>query len=513
MFWNMLMDPMQTSTTHTAQLATFGIHLPAWPEEPKGCCATGDSIQRGQAYAEGVRLWRAQLRSAAAFDGAADKRIAADMRNLCQHSLWDQGVVRYLLADLKTDNTYERIHAAAKLAIVNARTPGQRLGTAFVLAEDGLLVCALESVKQLIEAQHVSTPECLEILAITVANLSSGKLLQQEVAGGGGGHWLNVVALMSQVSTVLLTAASASSGEINDNSLIRQLDDMAALAANIRPGPEHDERAAIVEVKTRERRKQMRTQGKPLLRTLHHLACTGGTVISKCLAAMPDVALISEVNPSNRHGSTFEPTNPLLLLERSYRQLSNAEIAEGFSQQIHHAYRICARDEVDLIIRDHSHSDFCRGTEPSASCPVADYLDCDYELLSVVTVRHPLDSYLGLLANGWEKHFSPTGLDEYCRRYLAFLDRYSSLPILHYEEFCSQPEVFMKNLCDIIQVSYSKSFLSRFGNIILSGDSGRKDSRAIQARPRRDTPQGVQDDVNSSVAYDRLVSRLGYDSA
>ena len=53
---------MPTSSSLTEQLATLGIQLPAWPEEPEGG-ATGDWIQRGQAYAEGLRLWRVQLRN------------------------------------------------------------------------------------------------------------------------------------------------------------------------------------------------------------------------------------------------------------------------------------------------------------------------------------------------------------------------------------------------------------------------------------------------------------------
>ena len=44
---------MPTSSTLTEQLATLGIHLLDWPEEPDGGGATGDWIQRGQAYAEG----------------------------------------------------------------------------------------------------------------------------------------------------------------------------------------------------------------------------------------------------------------------------------------------------------------------------------------------------------------------------------------------------------------------------------------------------------------------------
>ena len=32
-------------------------------------------------------------------------------------------------------------------------------------------------------------------------------------------------------------------------------------------------------------------------RVLHHMACTGGTLISRCLATMPNVVLLSEIDP------------------------------------------------------------------------------------------------------------------------------------------------------------------------------------------------------------------------
>lgn len=54
---------MPASSTLTEQLATMGVHLPPWPEEPEGD-EPDHWIQRGRAYAEGVRLWRAQLRNA-----------------------------------------------------------------------------------------------------------------------------------------------------------------------------------------------------------------------------------------------------------------------------------------------------------------------------------------------------------------------------------------------------------------------------------------------------------------
>ena len=37
---------------------------------------------------------------------------------------------------------------------------------------------------------------------------------------------------------------------------------------------------------------------KPKLRIIHHLACSGGTLISKCISALPNVYLLSELHPT-----------------------------------------------------------------------------------------------------------------------------------------------------------------------------------------------------------------------
>ncbi len=253
-----------------------------------------------------------------------------------------------------------------------------------------------------------------------------------------------------------------------------------------------------------------RVESKPIIRTLHHLACTGGTVISKCLASMPDVALVSEVNPLNRFGSKFEPTNPLLMLERSYRELSREEIKEDFLGQIGQAVRICAKDGVDLMIRDHSHTDFCRGEAPAGITPICDFLGDDYTLISAITVRHPLDSYLGLLAQGWHQQFSPSTLDEYCSRYLSFLDRYEGLPVMKYEDFCLDPDAFLQKLCALFQVAYAGSYRKRFGQVRLSGDSGRGSKSEISPRIRRPIPEAVELELTTSESFRKLLQKLDY---
>ncbi|MFM7549546.1 MAG: hypothetical protein ACKO8I_11910 [Cyanobacteriota bacterium] len=250
---------------------------------------------------------------------------------------------------------------------------------------------------------------------------------------------------------------------------------------------------------------------KVVIRTVHHMACTGGTVISKCIAAMPKVALVSEVNPLNRFGAKFEPTNTLLLLERSYRELTLEEIKDDFLSQINRASMICSADGVNLVIRDHSHSDFCRGKEVSEVAPIVDFLSKEYELLSVITVRHPLDSYLGLLAQGWQRQFEPSTLEEYSKRYLAFLSKYEALPIRRYEDFCLNPQPFMEDLCNLLKIDYSSEFLYRFGEVNLTGESGRTSTTEISPRERRPVPEEVTDEIAHSQAYSDLLVRLGYD--
>ena len=263
--------------------------------------------------------------------------------------------------------------------------------------------------------------------------------------------WIEAVQFHLEATRLLATAASHASGEASREAVLEWLETLEQLAGH--KGGAGNEHGAIQQVVAREQRKRSQNHGKPLLRSIHHLACTGGTVISQCLAAMPQVVLISEVNPLNRFGSRFEPTNPLLQLERSYRQFSIEEIKADFLWQIGHAHEICIQDDVDLILRDHSHTDFYMGSSPADVCPIVDYLDDDYALRSVVTVRHPLDSYLGLLAQKWENQFSPSTLEEYSCRYLAFLDRYADLPLRRYEDFCKEPEAFMEELCGLLEIS------------------------------------------------------------
>ena len=62
---------------------------------------------------------------------------------------------------------------------------------------------------------------------------------------------------------------------------------------------------------------------RPTLRLLHHMARSGGTLISKCLGCMSGVLLLSEIHPLGTNHF-----NPLVQAQRWYGLLSSQDLIE-----------------------------------------------------------------------------------------------------------------------------------------------------------------------------------------
>ncbi len=251
----------------------------------------------------------------------------------------------------------------------------------------------------------------------------------------------------------------------------------------------------------------------PILRTIHHFACTGGTVISKCLAALPQVMLISEINPINRNSQKFNPSHPVSLLEqRCSAPLTESWRHREFSDQLSLLIDWCREEHCDLLLRDHSHSDYCRGPGWAERPTLLNNLPPSATVLSVVTLRHPLDSWLGLCHAGWQGQLQPPSLLSYCQRYGAFLNHYADIPSLYYEDFCQDPTRFLEQICDELQLDYDPVMLRSFSGIKLSGDSGRTND-TIALRPRRPIPEAIQQELQDPATRRSLLNlceQMGY---
>lgn len=245
------------------------------------------------------------------------------------------------------------------------------------------------------------------------------------------------------------------------------------------------------------------------VRLLLHFACTGGTVMSKTVAAAPNTRLLSEIDPFSQIPEPhFAPSDLILQLRHHVRPVSKDLLGDVFMAGLQVIYDNCLKLGERLVLRDHSHSHFCTGEIDPDRPTLRALIETRFPTLAVLTVRHPLDSYLSLQQSHW-MHFDPASLTEYARRYHLFLDAYPDVPVIKYESFVDDPDSTMERLFDILQLPFHGDLLNLTQAIWMSGSSGRSGTR-IAKRDRRPVPAEVMDEVEQSGPYQQLCSRLGY---
>ncbi|WP_103332933.1 sulfotransferase [Pseudotabrizicola formosa] len=249
------------------------------------------------------------------------------------------------------------------------------------------------------------------------------------------------------------------------------------------------------------------------IRSLHHFACTGGTLLSRCVAALPNTVLMSEIDPLSRiklgpKYLKFAPNDVLLALLRAEERVDQSVIVAAFQSAIATTVAALDRRGQRLVLRDHPHSQFCMAIDHSTRPTVYEMLAQCCTVKALVTVRHPLDSFIALDAHWWHD-FSPFTLDEYSERYTAFLTRHAGLPMLRYEEFVADPQAGLERICRYLDLTFDPLALDLIGAIQISGDSGRT-GNTIAPRPRRPVPPQIEAQ-RGDPRYIQLCAQLGYD--
>lgn len=251
-------------------------------------------------------------------------------------------------------------------------------------------------------------------------------------------------------------------------------------------------------------------QDPPPVRTLHHLACTGGTLISRCIAAQPNTHVLSEVDPLSPFvPGGFLPTDLIGLSRFSSRPAERETQIQIFLAGLGILYNQANRDGQHLMLRDHSHGHFNFGDAVPERPTLRDILSRVFPVKPLISVRHPLDAYLSLQDTGWVQHFSPPTINEYAQRHHAFLDAHQDCPLIRYEDFVADPAEVMQRICAHLDLGYNPDFPNTFTAIELSGDSGRA-GNTISPRPRRPHPPALEEEARDSEPFMTLLERLDY---
>lgn len=235
--------------------------------------------------------------------------------------------------------------------------------------------------------------------------------------------------------------------------------------------------------------------------SLHHLAATGGTIISKCIAAMRSVYLLSELHPFRANSVRFDPMAVVAQFQAQYGVLSAAEMKAAFLAQVEIVARCAQRQQHHLVLRDHSHTDFCARSRILPPNLLITLREAGFRMNAVATIRDPVESYVSMLNYRW----TVLGFDDYCKRWLAFVNCYGEQPIYLYEDFCKDPDGVIAKMCGDLRIPFDPEFRSRLANRVLTGDSGRR-SDEIAVKAPKPVPPELLRDIVSSEAYAQILS-------
>lgn len=250
---------------------------------------------------------------------------------------------------------------------------------------------------------------------------------------------------------------------------------------------------------------------KPVLRIIYHLACSGGTVISKCLASQPNAYLLSEVHPISKkrlnRRVSFSPTDIAYLSYHAGIPLIDELSEEIFQSSISIANKHVMEQGGYLVLRYHAHSDYCYGKDIKNPSRPKSIFESNYIVKSICTIRDPVDSYLSLKVNKWID-FLPDSFDEYCRRIWFLINSTEPDLIILYEKFLQDPAATIRFMCETLEMSFSDDFQEIYDAFALTGDSGRNVGR-LERRSRRRIDESLRDDILGSEWYKKLIESYG----
>ena len=196
---------MPTNSTLTEQLATLGVHLPAWPEEPEGGGATGDWIQRGQAYAEGVRLWRAQLRNAPESTKGVVNQLLRHQENSDQLIPWDRWLNAAIHQEVRQVVTLDRWRTCIGLLRDAPLSRAQVLGGLLALADAQQLGGAVIGALRLLTDEPIATKEAVEVCALLTSRSDTAwRLAEAEISSKAYQNLIDLCAEYIQLLAVSL---------------------------------------------------------------------------------------------------------------------------------------------------------------------------------------------------------------------------------------------------------------------------------------------------------------------
>lgn len=185
--------------------------MPSWPDEAEEGGIADAWVQRGQVYAEGIRLLRAQLRNAPENTKEIVDRLLRNLNDTEQMGPWDQLVHCAILPELQGSPDYAHWQKCSNLIRSSMLTPAQLLGIALEMAREQQLGIAIDGLKRLLnEHPGIDRGEQLHFCSEFVASIDASHFIKDAHSDQDGLE--RVIALYEQMAGLMAVASSEWSG-------------------------------------------------------------------------------------------------------------------------------------------------------------------------------------------------------------------------------------------------------------------------------------------------------------
>ena len=257
---------------------------------------------------------------------------------------------------------------------------------------------------------------------------------------------------------------------------------------------------------------------KPVIPVLHHMARSGGTILSRCLGCMNTIALLSEIHP---YGYENQLINPLAQAHEWFNLFTPEDISRikashpfPFIDAIELIKQRCDERNLHLVIRDWSHIDFTgwpHNDKPAYKLTTVKRLASRFTIIRTATVRHPIDQWLSFReSQSWTgTEFS---LEKYLYGYRKFAELAVKMGYERYEDFTEQPEFVLEKICNKLRIPFDPRFKDNWGNYqsITTATRDRDGGFVISKRPRREVEEELITSFSKNKDYQTAIKLLGY---
>lgn len=203
---------------------------------------------------------------------------------------------------------------------------------------------------------------------------------------------------------------------------------------------------------------------KPVLRILSNLARSGGTLVSRCIASMDGIALLSEIHPV---GSLVSDINILNQAMDWYQLFKSGELQPDRDYTFAEIIRLIAREIEDkglqLVIRDWAHLDFMALPyidRPYYRSRLVEQLEKDFDIIQFHLFRHPVPQWFS--TDSVPIIHGKLSLEQYLEGYFHFACSCTDNGFVRYEDFSIQPEVQMQRICGHLHINYDPGFIDKW---------------------------------------------------